>query len=279
MKAGIAIILLLLLALGAMPLVPAGTSESAVTAGQAAVPAGDCMAYSPVQGMPGMGAGERMGMMRGNAAATMPGSRGARHGREQPAGTLFRQELRRDPFDGNLPVRPIRARGYRRLSNRNILDNEKRQLIHDTILLNPGIGIPDLATATGINLHTLRYHLEYLVRMHKVACTEYGGGYRFFENHGRYDPADRQRILYERYPTTGRILALIGSRPGITRGAIAAELGLAGPSITRWTRRLTDECVVVEVRDGRCVHYYPAAEAGAAGIPRQVGPEPGQSPA
>jgi hypothetical protein len=38
------------------------------------------------------------------------------------------------------------------------------------------------------------------------------------------------------------------------------ELGLAGPSVTRWTHRLITEGVVTAVRDGRHVHYYPVQD-------------------
>jgi DNA-binding MarR family transcriptional regulator len=99
--------------------------------------------------------------------------------------------------------------------------------------------------------------------MKKIACIEQGSGYHFFENHGRYNQADQQRILYRRYPTTNQILSVIGANPGITRGEIAMELGLAGPSVTRWTHRLIAEGVVTEVRDGRRVHYYPVHESAS----------------
>ncbi|WP_440950654.1 winged helix-turn-helix transcriptional regulator [Methanosphaerula subterraneus] len=59
--------------------------------------------------------------------------------------------------------------------------------------------------------------------------------------------------------------------PGITRGEIALELGLAGPSVTRWTQRLIAEGVVTEVRDGRRVYFYPVP--GSAGAQTQAVPE------
>lgn len=119
--------------------------------------------------------------MTHGAGNAMPFSPGARHGNECPADAQVRQELRRDPFDWNSPVRTIRFRGYRRLSGKNILEHEKRHLIYTTILMNPGIGIPALASLTDINLHTLRYHRGFLIHMKKIACIEQGNGYHFFE--------------------------------------------------------------------------------------------------
>lgn len=254
MKPGIFVLTLLMLALVALPLAPYSSSSS--TGVQSTDTGGEGHAYRYGPGMASPMSETRNGMMRG-AGHAMPSSPGARHGHERPAESQVRQELRRDPFDWNTPVRSIRFRGYRRLSGKNILEHEKRQLIYTTILMNPGIEIPALSSLTGINLHTLRYHLGYLMHMKKIACIEQGNGYHFFENHGRYNQEDQQRIVFQRYPTTNQILSVIGTNPGITRGEIALELGLAGPSVTRWTQRLIAEGVVTEVRDGRRVHFYP----------------------
>jgi predicted transcriptional regulator len=124
--------------------------------------------------------------------------------------------------------------------------------------MNPGIDISSLASLTAINLHTLRYHLVYLIRMQKITCPEQGGGYHFFENHGRDGHADRKHILFQNYPTTNNSITLVNENPGITRGEIAYLLGLAGPSVTRWMHRLIDEGMVIEVREGRFARYYPA---------------------
>ncbi len=253
MKFGIFVLAILMLALVALPLAPYSGSSGSVV--QSADPPGEFHAYRNGPGMASLMSDGRSGMMRG-PGATMPASRACPFN-EPPAGSQVQQELRRDPFDWNTPARTIRFQAYRRLSGKNILEHEKRQLIYTTILMNPGIEIPLLSSLTGINLHTLRYHLGYLMSMNKIACIEQGGGYHFFENHGRYGQDEQQRILYSRYPTTSRILSVIGANPGITRGGLAGELGLAGPSVTRWTRQLIANGVVTEVRDGRRVHYYP----------------------
>jgi hypothetical protein len=260
MKSGIFVLTLLMIALVALPLVPYSGSSS--TGVQSTGTGGEGHAYRYGSGMTSSMSDARNGMMRG-AGNAMPSSPGARHGHEPATESRVQQEFRRDPFEWNIPARSIRFRGYRRLSGKNILEHEKRQLIYTAILMHPGIEIPALSSLTGINLHTLRYHLGYLIHMKKVACIEQGNGYHFFENHGRYNQEDQKRILYRRYPTTSQILSVIGANPGITRGEIATEVGLAGPSVTRWTQRLIAEGVVAEVRDGRRVHYYPVQESGS----------------
>jgi DNA-binding transcriptional ArsR family regulator len=254
MKPGILVLALFMLTLVVLPLAPYSDSTSTGIADQSTVRSGGGHAYRYGAGSAGV---VNNGMMQERGHGPMP--QAARHGQEPSPACQVERELQRDPFDWNAPVRRVSLRGYRRLSGNNILDHEKRQLIYSTILLNPGIDVPMLASLTSINLHTLRYHLAYLDRMHKIACIEQGGGYHFFENHGRYGHADQQHILFQKYPTTNNIITLVGANPGITRGEIAGQLGLAGPSVTRWMHRLIAEGMVTEVREGRYVRYFPVS--------------------
>jgi DNA-binding transcriptional ArsR family regulator len=259
MKPGTVLMALLMLALVVLPLAPYSDSLSSVVADQSPARGGTGHGYRYGSGY---GTSGNNGMPQG--AGPMP--QAARHGPERSASTQAQQELQRDPFDWNSTVRPIRFRSYRKLFSKNILEHEKRLRIYSTILMNPGIEITVLASQTGINLHTLRYHLSYLVRMQKITCIEQGGMHHFFENHGRYDHADQQQILYRKYPTTNNILTLITANPGVTRGEIAGRLGLAGPSVTRWMHRLIAEGMITEVREGRIVRYYSSLNQSVARV-------------
>jgi DNA-binding transcriptional ArsR family regulator len=252
MKPGIVILAFLMLALVALPLAPCNDSASAGSADPLPIRGGMAHAYR-------YGAGSGMMPAHGmQGSGTVP--QAGHHAQERSAQSQVQQELSRDPFDWNAGVGRVRFRGYRRLSGKNILEHEKRQRIYSTILLNPGVDVPALASSTGINLHTLRYHISYLVRMGKITCIEQGGGHHFFENHGRYAHADQQQILFHNYPTTNSIITLVRENPGITRGGIADRLDLAGPSVTRWMHRLIREGMVTEVHDGRFVRYYCAPD-------------------
>jgi len=259
MKPGLFILVLLMLVLVVLPVIP--DSESSISITPATGVTGDQAQARAGMGVHGYrsGAGPGMdgnGMVPGRGHGPMPEP--ARRGQERPPAAQVERELQRDPFDWNAQVRRVLIRGYRRLSGKNILDHEKRNLIYTNIILNPGIDIASLSTLTGINLHTLRYHLGHLVRMRNVVFVERGGGYHFFENHGRYGDSDQQEILFRNHPTASGILSLVRESPGITRGEIAEYLGLAGPSVTRWMHRLAGQGMVSEARDGRYTRYYPA---------------------
>lgn len=252
MKPGTLLLVLLMLTLVALPLAPYSDSDRSGVPDQSTARSGGGHAYRYGAGSAGI---VNNGMMQERGNRPMP--QVPRHGQERSPACQVQRELQRDPFDWNAPVRRVLLRGYRRLSGKNILEHEKRQLIYSTILMNPGIDVPMLASLTGINLHTLRYHIAYLDRMKKIVCIEQGGGYHFFENHGRYGHADQQQILFRKCPTSNNIITLVGANPGITRGELADQLGLAGPSVTRWMHRLIAQGMVSEVREGRFARYYP----------------------
>jgi DNA-binding transcriptional ArsR family regulator len=258
MKPGIVVLVLFMFSLVALPLILYGDSVAPGVADESQARAGSGgHGYRNGAGtvMPGNG------MMQARGNGPMPQE--ARHGEERSLPRQVERELQRDPFDWNAPVRRVWLRGYHRLSGKNILEHEKRNIIYSNVLVNPGIDVTSLASLTGINLHTLRYHLGYLIRMKKIACIEQGGGYRLFENHGRYGHADQQQILFRNYPTTHNIISIVTENPGISRGEIASHLGLAGPSVTRWMRRLVEEGIVSETRQGRYTRYYPGPIMGS----------------
>jgi predicted transcriptional regulator len=169
-------------------------------------------------------------------------------------------EIRRDPSDTDLNalVRRWRFRAFRRIFGKNALEHEKRRVVYELIRSNPGIDIREIASLTGINKNTLRYHLGRLQAFGNIVTSGEGGVVRYYENHGRYDPLDRKRIARRWHSTSARILDLIAQKPGVSRGEIAQALGISGPSATRWLKRFAKESVVEEVADGRFVRYYPA---------------------
>ena len=187
-----------------------------------------------------------------------PEGRPFRHGMRESSTTCAREELRRDPADTNLfiAVRRHRLRGYRRLSEKTVLDHEKRHHLYDLIREHPGIDLNVLAELTGLPAPTARYHVDSLVRLRKVVTMEIGGYRRLYENHGRYDVRE-QVILGHRWQGTGRRLTdVVTMTPGITRGEIAGALGISGPSVTRWLKQYVGLGLFREERDGRYTRYY-----------------------
>lgn len=148
------------------------------------------------------------------------------------------------------------ARGFRRLSEKNLLEHEKRRALYDLVLQTPGIDMKTLIAFSGYNENTLRYHMSLLEKCRKVRVTNKGGVLHFFENHGRFSDQE-QNILSIRFTySTSRILTALSMRPGLSRGELADTLNIAGPSTTKSIQKLITEGLVYTQKDGKYTRYY-----------------------
>lgn len=252
MKFANLIVALLVLVLCAIPTPETGTSLD--------------QGISTIQQEHGLHRGPGFGRPGGSEEATRygpPADRGpvqapGRHGQESNAAQRAREEMRQDPSDRDLlaTIRRFRLAGYRRIFGRNVLDHETRRALHKIIIENPGVDLQALSLMMGIHPSTLRYHLDQLVNLGKIAVMEVGGVHRFYENHGRYDQRQKNFLAWQWYATTRMMIDLIRASPGISRGEIAGRVGISGPSATRWLKQFINEGIVNEVRDGRFSRYY-----------------------
>lgn len=154
-------------------------------------------------------------------------------------------------------LRRYAVSGYRRITNKNLLEHDSRRQIYNEIVASPGVALRKLTDITGMNESTLRYHLERLYEGGKIQTTTIGGVCHYFENHGKYSPEEqifRSRMLTA---ASSRILMIIFNQPGLTRGELADLLGVAGPTVTRSVQSLTEDGLIRIERDGRFTRYYP----------------------
>jgi predicted transcriptional regulator len=177
--------------------------------------------------------------------------------------------------DISLFVRSARviARGYRRISDKALLDHEKRKALYDLILQNPGIDLKTLVAYSGFNENTLRYHLSLLKKTQKIRVTNENCTLHFFENHGRYSDSE-QKILSIQFSGKGsRILSLLNHTPGLSRGELAEKLGVAGSSVSKGIEKLVQEGLIFTQKDGKYIRYYPVSSHYVQRKPNSPNPE------
>lgn len=146
--------------------------------------------------------------------------------------------------------------GHKRVSCRNVLDNENRYAVYTCILENPGASMRFISQTLGMNIGTLRYHVGVLCRMGKVVAEQNNGGMRHYVDVGTC--SDLGKILagcLNEHPKI-RIINLVLQHPGIVRKDLASRLIMSGPNITWHMRSLIREGIVKSERDGRNVRYY-----------------------
>jgi predicted transcriptional regulator len=145
--------------------------------------------------------------------------------------------------------------GYKRISGRNVLDQEVRSKIYDHIKKNPGVHYSAIADETGINSGTLRYHLKVL-QMHDNVRVFHGTGYtRYFENNMKFNEYDQKVLHHIRNDTSKKILEVLIKNPNASRKDISDAVGVSGPSVSWYMKQLCADDVVSTRKEGRHARY------------------------
>lgn len=152
-------------------------------------------------------------------------------------------------------VKLVSFLGYRKIEHYALSYNEKRQKIYDTITANPGLKFNALERLTGIKEGTLKYHLLILEMKRRVVPFGSGRSVRYFENNGRYTEIEKKVFLHLQDPTTRRILEILATSPEVSRKEIAENVGIAGPSVSWHTKRLSVDGIITTQKNGRAVRY------------------------
>ena len=145
--------------------------------------------------------------------------------------------------------------GYRKVERNAISYNRNRQKILDCIAANPGVKFNALERLAGVKAGTLKYHLLILGMKRRIVSFGSGRSVRYFENNGRYSELEKKVFLHLQNPTTRRILEILASSPEVSRKDIAGIVGIAGPSISWHTKRLSGDGIITTSKNGRAVRY------------------------
>lgn len=168
------------------------------------------------------------------------------------------------PPQALFPLNMLLFGGFRRISKKNVLEHDARQVIYQAITATPGTDVKTLTEVTGINENTLRYHLDRLVATGKITSFARPGVVRYFQNQGAYTQFEHRVFHYLWTGTPRGILWLLQRNPGMTRQQLADALMIAGPSVTRQIDYLIEDGIVENRSPGRSNHYYLTAEAAQA---------------
>jgi predicted transcriptional regulator len=146
--------------------------------------------------------------------------------------------------------------GFRRVERKNILDHDERNNLYQNIEEYPGVDLTRLVNMLGLNKETARYHIKMLSLNGKISGLIKQGIARYFPTREGISEYEKIVIHYLWIGTTKRILLLLLDSPGLTRQAIAENLGITGPSVTWQMQRLAEDGLV-EIRNvGKFVMYF-----------------------
>lgn len=151
--------------------------------------------------------------------------------------------------------------GHKRVLHNNVLENETRNAMYLCIRDNPGINTRSLSRLLGINIGTLRYHVEMLCRMGTVVPEPNCRGMRYYVNTGACPDLERKVAGYLNEQSKSRILNIVLQHPGCTRKEIASRLMMSGANVTWHMKPLLRDGIVRDEKKGRFVRYYLCADA------------------
>ncbi|MEN6611063.1 MAG: winged helix-turn-helix transcriptional regulator [Methanoregulaceae archaeon] len=149
---------------------------------------------------------------------------------------------------------------YREISSQNVLFQDVRARIYNTIRNNPGIHLHGISQRTGIGIGTARYHLRMLLRTHKVTLNRDAGSIHFFEKRGAYTGREQEILKHLQNPTARKLIHTILENPEASRHHLAAAAGISGSSVTWHIKRLEADGIVASARIGRTVAYTVPSE-------------------
>jgi predicted transcriptional regulator len=146
--------------------------------------------------------------------------------------------------------------GFRRVLRKNVLESDERRSLYESIAEHPGVDLSRLTGMLRLNKETARYHLKMLSQNGKISGLIKQGIARYFPCRETLSEFEKTVIHYVWIATTKRILLLLIETPGLTRQAIARELGIAGPSVTWQMQRLAEDGLIEVRTEGRFVRYF-----------------------
>lgn len=146
---------------------------------------------------------------------------------------------------------------------KKFLANDNRDRIYNYVKQNPGSTMTDISKHEGMNVGTVRYHLEQLRSSHRITLVRSNKFVRFFQNSNTYN--DREKIIlsaltHSRYRS---ILLYLRDHPGATNGEIAEHMNISESGAHLQLKRLLQDDLVRQTRDKLAKRYFLSDEVTA----------------
>ena len=135
----------------------------------------------------------------------------------------------------------------------NVLSHEKRKVIYEYILQNPGCTIAEISASLSINIGTVYHHVWVLELKRKVFFETHGKFVRIFEGRLASSEKKMDRTIYShvRNHMSKKLLSAILVNPGINNVNLANTVGLDKSTIYWYLRRFRQDGLVVMIQEGR----------------------------
>lgn len=135
-------------------------------------------------------------------------------------------------------------------------ENETRNLIYEFVKKNPGTTAADISRQEGINLGTVRYHLNQLQASHKIVLSRSDKFVRIFQNSHTYDEREKIVISALNRRAGNSILSYLLNNPGATNSQIADHLRISESGTHVQLKKLLRDEILRANPEGRSLKYF-----------------------
>lgn len=172
---------------------------------------------------------------------------------------------------------------YSRIQRERLLEHPIRERLYAAVAAHPGVHIEELARLANTSRSTAVYHLHLMARHGHVTALGRGKTTHYYANNGRSDPDDRERRALLASPRVRDLAVCIAENPGITRQALAAQVGIGASTVSWHLGRLMAQRLVEDRFAGDARVLYPGPtlrellrpwRESAAAMPATALPEP-----
>jgi len=139
---------------------------------------------------------------------------------------------------------------------KNLLENQTRAKIYDSVKKNPGSTMADITKREGLNLGTVRYHINQLKASQKITFIRSNKFLRIFQNSNTYNDREKMIISTLNRSSARSIVMYLDSHPGSNNTQIAENLKISESGIHVQLKKLLKEGIVTSRQEGRSQKYY-----------------------
>jgi predicted transcriptional regulator len=136
------------------------------------------------------------------------------------------------------------------------LANKNRESIYRHINYNPGCTVSDISKREGMNVGSVRYHVDQLRDARRIVLVKIGKFMRLFRNSGAYDDREIKIISALHLRTSRAILFLIKDSPGLSNKQIAEMLDIKESMAHTYLSGLLKNEIIRYEKNGQQKMYY-----------------------
>jgi predicted transcriptional regulator len=139
---------------------------------------------------------------------------------------------------------------------RSPMDNENRKSVLNYIHDNPGCTAPEVSRDQGMNMGTVRYHIQRLELGGKIILKKIGKFSRIYRNASTYNGREMVIASHLRNETSRKLLQATFETPGMTNQALAERFNIDKSTVYVHMQKLLDDDIIFSEVEGKQKRYF-----------------------